>query len=510
MDAEADDLLRALVLDVVTCDEPQARLLQHLTALDARQDPTTQAALFEQVASRVDLAHFWILHRMHRVYSDLGRRDLAFLVAALGVRICHEPGAVHPLMREMFRYHRDRGEARAAVAAFVQHAERLPELPIADRWEIEPLARAIGVSLDPPPVAASPGARRDHPLHPASVWTPALPAATGLRLPVELARMATPLARNATVVAELQDAELFIRNDGLATTDRDGGLHVDLSLGPFPGYLRDRVAGDPAAERLALDEAVVLLDPFSSPNLSHFLMDQIPRIGLYAQAGADLGRATVVGPRLRARYQQEIVALAGIGRWLATDIVARVRVGRLWVSADCREIQHPAQLCASWTIAWLGDLLGAAAASGRRKLFISRADSPTRRLVNEAELLGVLQAHGYEVIVPGRMPYGDQVAAFREASHVVACHGAALAHLAACAPGTHVLEMFHPLYGTWAYAMLAQACGLRYAALVGRDGSADTPELNDPDVAGPLLGRFGERSLRIDPMELASWLQTAD
>ncbi len=500
------EIVRALVLDVTTCDEPQARLLKHLTALDARQDLASQAAVFEQVSRSVDVQHFWILHRMHRVYADLGRRDLAFLTASLATRICHEPGALFPLLREMFVYHRERGEARAAVEVFLIQAERVPEQPLADRWEIEPLAREIGLSLDPPPGAASPGSRRDRTLYPAGMWTPEVPSAVGGRLPVALARMATPRHRHATVVAELPDAELFIRNNSLVTADRAGRIQLDLSLGPFPKFVRDRVADDAATEQLQLDEAVVLLDPFPPPNLGHFLLDQISRLGLYRRAGAKVSQATVVGPRLVAGFQQEIAARVAMGGWLSTDRIARVRVGRLWVSTEIRELQHPAQFCAPWVIDWVRGLLDAPAAPGRRRLFISRADSTTRRIVNEDAVREVLASRGFETIVPGRMSYDEQLTAFREASHVIAGHGAALAHLAASASGTHVLEMFHPLYGTWAYAMLAQACGLKYAALVGRDGVSDAPELNEPEAAGPLMGRFGHRDLRVDPDEVLAWL----
>ena len=316
--------------------------------------------------------------------------------------------------------------------------------------------------------------------------------------------------RPPLTVAELADAELFIRRDSVAVVDRDGNEHVDLSLGAFPRLIRDSVTADAEAEQVVLDEAALVLDAHPSPNLCHFLLDQMTRLAAYSRAGARLDRAWIVGPALSTGFQQEIAARARIGPWLSTGRVARVRVGRLFVSTNCRETTHPAHLCAPWAIGFVRTLMGAAPSpQGRRRLFVSRQDSPTRRLRNEAELSAVLQAHGYETIVPGRMAFEDQVSAFREASHVVSIHGAALAHLVACAPGTRVLEMFHPLYGTWAYALLARSCGLDYAALTGRDGVSDAPELNDSEVAGPTLGRFGDRDVRIDPAHLTAWLQSA-
>ena len=122
---------------------------------------------------------------------------------------------------------------------------------------------------------------------------------------------------------------------------------------------------------------------------------------------------------------------------------------------------------------------------------------------NEARkvVLEVMRDHG------APMTYDEQVAAFRDAAEVVGVHGAALAHVVLCAPGTRVLEIFHPLYATSAYALVANGVGLRYATMVAADGYSDDAAFNDPASTGVTLSRQAmDRDVRVDIAELARWL----
>jgi capsular polysaccharide biosynthesis protein len=183
-------------------------------------------------------------------------------------------------------------------------------------------------------------------------------------------------------------------------------------------------------------------------------------------------------------------------------------VRRLWVSTNCRGLEHAGHRGSVWPVAFAREILGGRGEHGWRRLYISRADASARNVVNEAELVALLDANGFDVIVPGRMAYEAQVSAFRQASHVISTHGAALAHIVLCPPGAHVLEMFNPLYGTAAYAMQAAACGIRYAAMTARDGISDAPEWNDPARQDVSQSIHGPRSLRVDLDAMRSYLAT--
>lgn len=74
-----------------------------------------------------------------------------------------------------------------------------------------------------------------------------------------------------------------------------------------------------------------------------------------------------------------------------------------------------------------------------RRLYVTRNGSGRRRLINEEAVLEVLLPHGYEVVAPETLTLREQMAIFRDATHVVGNMGAALSNLAFSADGVQVL-----------------------------------------------------------------------
>jgi capsular polysaccharide biosynthesis protein len=239
------------------------------------------------------------------------------------------------------------------------------------------------------------------------------------------------------------------------------------------------------------------------------LFDQISRLAVYRKIGVDASRALVVGPEQPLPFQQAIARRAGVTQLLGTDRIARLRARRLLVSSNCRDLQHAGQLGAPWAVEFVRETLGGRGGKAWRRLYVSRADAGSRKVVNEAEVIALLEEHGFDAIVPSRMPYEAQLAAFRQASHVIAPHGAALAHIVLCPEAAQVLEIFHPLYGTYAYAMIAAASGVNYAAMVAHDALSDAPEWNDPTHAPAERGGFVPLDIRVDLDALAAYLASA-
>ncbi len=82
-----------------------------------------------------------------------------------------------------------------------------------------------------------------------------------------------------------------------------------------------------------------------------------------------------------------------------------------------------------------------------KRIYISRNDAKLRRVRNEDRILALLEKRGFERVTLGGMPMARQVQHFRQAEAIVSPHGAGLAHLAWCRPGTKVLEFFPGLGG---------------------------------------------------------------
>ena len=164
--------LTASVLASATGVEP---LLRALEALDREQRPALAAALFESVAWRTDVRHYWVYFRMARVYAALGpaRDDACYMMAAMAAQIQPDWAATCQTFGDLFAILRRRGHAHAACEVFFRAIELTPEHPPAEPHDIAPLLEEAGLTLPdidcPPPGDAG---RRDHQVVPADERPP--------------------------------------------------------------------------------------------------------------------------------------------------------------------------------------------------------------------------------------------------------------------------------------------------------------------------------------------------
>lgn len=133
-------------------------------------------------------------------------------------------------------------------------------------------------------------------------------------------------------------------------------------------------------------------------------------------------------------------------------------------------------------VAWLRELCleqYGEAEEDRRRIYISRARTKARRLVNEEELLPILGEWGFSVHHLETLSLAEQVRLLRSAEVVFAPHGAGLTSLLFCRPGTRVLELFSAGNIRGHYYALSDAAGLDYWCLAGE---AKANLESDPDI----------------------------
>lgn len=115
------------------------------------------------------------------------------------------------------------------------------------------------------------------------------------------------------------------------------------------------------------------------------------------------------------------------------------------------------------------------ASDGGDRVYLSRNSSPRRRLLNEADLVPSLAAHGYRTVDTGTMTVREQVAVLRGATHVVANMGASMSNLAFSPPGVRVLSLATPaMKHDFFYDLVCHKQG-RYHGL---QGTAPGPEVH--------------------------------
>lgn len=107
----------------------------------------------------------------------------------------------------------------------------------------------------------------------------------------------------------------------------------------------------------------------------------------------------------------------------------------------------------------------------RKRIYISRSNAKTRRILNEQELLPLLANYNFELIRAEELSYQQQVQLFYNAEAVIAPHGAGLTNLL-FSEQCKVLE-FHPadLVKTH-YFLLCKGLRFSYASIIGTEGDA--------------------------------------
>jgi hypothetical protein len=117
---------------------------------------------------------------------------------------------------------------------------------------------------------------------------------------------------------------------------------------------------------------------------------------------------------------------------------------------------------------WLG--------SPTRRLFLTRRHDSHSRVVNEAEVISALSAHGFETVAPARLTLREQIELFAQAEVIVG-PGSGLTNMVYASPETKILEFFQRSVGHHAFWAMANALGLDYYLLpcdeVANPGRAD-------------------------------------
>jgi len=199
---------------------------------------------------------------------------------------------------------------------------------------------------------------------------------------------------------------------------------------------------------------------FSSRNYSHFIMDTLPRIELARISGYALSGFDWFITGAPNSYCLSLLRMLGIE-------------DRKIVQPEDGVAIEPAVLVAPTLPGtrrgmprWAADFLRSRLSStspALRRLYIPRS---SRKPVNDDRLIEIAESYGFEIYRPENDPDG-QIKAFAAAAVVVGAHGAALANLVFCRPGTRVLELVPTDHVFPYYFAIAEAADLEYAYLAG-------------------------------------------
>ncbi len=98
----------------------------------------------------------------------------------------------------------------------------------------------------------------------------------------------------------------------------------------------------------------------------------------------------------------------------------------------------------------------------KSKIYISRKNAGTRRVINEDAVETFLMKYGFKTLFLEQMTVLEQLTEFANATDVIAPHGAGLTNLIYAQEGTRVLEFFSGQYVNKCYAELSGESKLEY------------------------------------------------
>jgi capsular polysaccharide biosynthesis protein len=222
-------------------------------------------------------------------------------------------------------------------------------------------------------------------------------------------------------------------------------------------------------------------------NYCHFLFEGLPRLRILERCG--IGREVPVYANAKKAFQSELLPLFGVPpeRLIAASKHPLLQAKRLWVPSYPGYQGKFTQEAIDYLRATILKKLEAESPLriGSRKIYISRRDATSRRILNEAEIETRLQALGFECLCLGEMPILTQLRAFAEACVVVAAHGASLTNIAFSSAGTSMVEIFPEDFYFECYQELAAKVGVKASWLraasvqIGEGGLAQDLTITD-------------------------------
>lgn len=216
-------------------------------------------------------------------------------------------------------------------------------------------------------------------------------------------------------------------------------LSWKADLAALPGV---RAEGDvrlfaPPADLPALGAASVFFAKGGAFNYGHLLLDCLPALLAIERQGM-LDRFPPVAGPLR-RWQRDLLALAFPGLAVRELRAPLVRLEEAAFASPMDHFLHRPNLI----LARLREriLANASPPKAVRRLYVSRRAYPMRVMVNEAALEAALEARGFTIVRPERLPVAEQIALLRGADVVVGATGAGLANGLFAPDGGKVFEI---------------------------------------------------------------------
>lgn len=292
----------------------------------------------------------------------------------------------------------------------------------------------------------------------------------------------------SSVLARLPGGRVFGSGNVLSPDGRSIARDVSPDFGkPFPEHwlLTYRKIRPP----IALGGTTAVIATTLGAGYGHWLLEELPRLLALEETGFDRLIAHAVRPyaldALHVRgVERTVVPLVRYAHFACeTLIVPPLRETPTWL-----ELSRVREFAA--TVVHAGHALSVAepralgSVGAGERVYVSRRLARRRRVVNEEELWARLEALRFVRVDLEDLGWAEQIALFQRARSVVSPHGAGLANVVFCTPGTRIVELFHREYVNDCYGRIARLLGMEYRPVLspGTRAAEQKLEANRLDI----------------------------
>lgn len=203
----------------------------------------------------------------------------------------------------------------------------------------------------------------------------------------------------------------------------------------------------------------------------HWIYDLLPKLASLERAGISLDEAdAIIINSSKSRFMKDTLTALGIPeeKLVDTQTYQHLKADELIVPSTPAGVGNPTRWICDFLREKFIPLKANLPADTSEKVYISRANAPARKVLNEDAIVEVAEKYGFKKYTLEKMSYLEQVALFNQAKVILTPHGAGLSGLVYCEPGTQVLEFYHPQYVNACFYALCNTMEIDYSYFIGK------------------------------------------
>jgi len=216
-----------------------------------------------------------------------------------------------------------------------------------------------------------------------------------------------------------------------------------------------------------LTGSTAVISTCGANNFHHWNYDILPRLGLLRKAGLLETMDHLIIHHKGLPFQREGLERFGID---PARIVNSHGEPAFHLEAEVLYVPSlPEDLgtISPWVLDFLREtfLCQSSVQGAPEKIFVSRRNAPSRRIINEREVMSEIYRRGYVEFIPEDHSMAQTAQYFSAARSLVSVHGSGLSNLAFVTGQAKVLDIMAPYHQDAYYWMMCNGRGAEYAAL---------------------------------------------